>query len=217
MSSLTNNAPFSLNAINLRKELVFPDGSIQSTAYTGDIGVPNLEDVLTAGADAGGLIITNVNINTTGDLGCDVGYITTINFDDGSLQTSAPRFLTSQGITVDFPLTSGVSHNIATYSNLPVGVYALSGYLQNVATVADATSVQVEMIFTNGTNTYPCGWSGLSTQTTTQTVPYFPIATIFRNTVAGSSFTLSQSSIFFGGGVYTQTQCSTDLFYIGAL
>ena len=145
MSSLTNNAPFSLNAINLRKELVFPDGSIQSTAYTGTAGVPDIEEVLNAGADAGGLIITNVGINTSLDIGCDVGFITTINFDDGSLQTSAPRFIATQGISVDVPLTSGVTNNITTYTNLPVGVYALSGYLQNVATVADATGVQVEI------------------------------------------------------------------------
>ena len=216
MSSLTNNAPFSLNAINLRKELVFPDGSIQSTAYTGTAGVPDIEEVLNAGADAGGLTITNVGINTTLDIGCDVGFITTVNFDDGSLQTSAPRFLSSQGISVDVPLVSGTPVNITTFPNLPVGVYALSGYLQNVATVSSVTDIQVEILFSNGTNVYPCGWSSLATQTIAQSVPYFPISAIFRNTVAGSTFSLQQTVIF-SGGTYTQTQCSTDLFYIGSV
>jgi hypothetical protein len=60
MSSLTNNAPFSLNAINLRKELVFPDGTIQTTAYTGAVGGSTLEEVLDAGNNANGIGIVEL-------------------------------------------------------------------------------------------------------------------------------------------------------------
>jgi len=60
MSSLTNNAPFSLNAINLRKELVFPDGSIQTTAYTGTGGIPTLAQVLDTGNNANGIGIVEL-------------------------------------------------------------------------------------------------------------------------------------------------------------
>ena len=52
MSSLTNTVPFSLDEINLRKKLVFPDGSIQSTAYTGSAGGATLAEVLADGDDA---------------------------------------------------------------------------------------------------------------------------------------------------------------------
>ena len=52
MSSLTNTVPFSLDEINLRKKLVFPDGTIQSTAYTGAVAGATLNEVLFDGNDA---------------------------------------------------------------------------------------------------------------------------------------------------------------------
>lgn len=59
----------------LNKGIKFSDGTIQSTAYTGD-GSETLEDVLTTGNDAGGLTITNLTSieGTTyfmGDAGVD--------------------------------------------------------------------------------------------------------------------------------------------------
>jgi hypothetical protein len=55
---------FKLNVISLRKPLEFADGTIQDTAYTGGGGIPNLEEVLTAGNNAQGLDITGVNVLT---------------------------------------------------------------------------------------------------------------------------------------------------------
>lgn len=57
--------PFDLNAISLRKPLVFPDGTVQDTAYTGD-GSETIADVLTAGNNAGGQSITNLGSITVG-------------------------------------------------------------------------------------------------------------------------------------------------------
>jgi hypothetical protein len=60
MSSLTNTVPFSLDEINLRKKLVFPDGTIQTTAYTGAVAGATLAEVLADGNDANFLSIDNL-------------------------------------------------------------------------------------------------------------------------------------------------------------
>jgi hypothetical protein len=60
MSAANAIGDFDLNAIQLRKKLEFPDGSIQTTAYTGQSGSENLQQVLADGNDAGNLGITNL-------------------------------------------------------------------------------------------------------------------------------------------------------------
>jgi len=60
MSAANAIGDFDLNAIQLRKKLEFPDGSIQTTAYTGQSGSENLQQVLTDGNDAGNLGIINL-------------------------------------------------------------------------------------------------------------------------------------------------------------
>jgi hypothetical protein len=67
MSSLTNTIPFSLDEINLRKKLVFPDGTIQSTAYTGAVGGPTLAEVLADGNSANFLTIDDLTSVTIAD------------------------------------------------------------------------------------------------------------------------------------------------------
>lgn len=51
---------FDLNLITFRKPIEFPDGSVQITAYTGAGGSSNLNSVLTAGNNAGGLGMVDV-------------------------------------------------------------------------------------------------------------------------------------------------------------
>lgn len=60
MSSSSSVGEFNLDTVSVRKPLEFPDGTVQSTAYTGGTGVETLEDVLTAGNNANGLSINNV-------------------------------------------------------------------------------------------------------------------------------------------------------------
>lgn len=61
MSVSNSVGSFDLDLINLRKPLKFNDGTIQSTAYTGSIGVPDLDHVLTSGNDANNNDIVNVD------------------------------------------------------------------------------------------------------------------------------------------------------------
>lgn len=68
MSSLTNTVPFSLDEINLRKKLVFPDGTIQSTAYTGSAGGTTLAEVLADGNSANFLSIDDLTGVTIADV-----------------------------------------------------------------------------------------------------------------------------------------------------
>lgn len=57
MSSSSSVGDFSLNTVKMRKPVQFPDGTTQTTAYTGGTGVETLEQVLTAG------VYLPVNIN----------------------------------------------------------------------------------------------------------------------------------------------------------
>ena len=79
MSFSNTTGAFSLNNVIVRKPIMFPDGTIQSTAYTGASGVPTIEEVLISGDDANGLDI----------VGVDNLSLTSITFPDTSVQTTA--------------------------------------------------------------------------------------------------------------------------------
>lgn len=61
VASSVQKGDFDLNLVSLRKPLVFPDGTIQDTAYTGD-GSEDLAEVLAVGNDALGQDITGVGV-----------------------------------------------------------------------------------------------------------------------------------------------------------
>lgn len=69
---------FDLDLINLRKPLKFNDGTTQSTAYTGSIGVPDLDHVLTSGNNGNGNDIVNIDVLQTNYVDIGNPYI----FDD---------------------------------------------------------------------------------------------------------------------------------------
>ncbi len=213
MSSLTNNAPFSLNAINLRKELVFPDGTIQSTAYTGDIGVPNLEDVLGAGSNGGGLTMTNVGINTTVAVDFNVANVNSIVFPDTSTQISAPRFFSTAQNSTPQILSSGTQYNIVSTVALPIGSYCLSGFLQNTASVSAVTDILCQTFITDGVQFYYPSFTAINSQPTTY-VPTIPLNCMFRCDTAGTVFTVKQQT-YFSGGTFTQTVGDIDIYYLG--
>lgn len=79
----------SINSVRIRKPLVFPDGTTQTTAYTGD-NVVTLQEALTAGNSAGGLNISNV------------GTLTANAVQTPSLQVSTQIQLTPSGNTANF-------------------------------------------------------------------------------------------------------------------
>lgn len=108
-----SNEPFDLNFLPLRKPLVFPDGTIQDTAYTGD-GSETLAEVLTAGNNAGGQSITGlsqitvntaINLTPTGSAVSFNGEITQI--DLGQSLNSVNQMLP----TIHYTNTNGVSSN----------------------------------------------------------------------------------------------------------
>ena len=107
-----SNEPFDLNFLPLRKPLVFPDGTIQDTAYTGD-GSETLAEVLTAGSDAGNQSITGlssitvnsaINLTPTGD---------TVNFNGEINQIALGQAQNGNQLrpTVVYSNTAGASLN----------------------------------------------------------------------------------------------------------
>ena len=117
MSSLTNNAPFSLNAINLRKELVFPDGTIQSTAYTGAVGGPTLAEVLADGNNANGIGIVElpfIHINDGDDSSVITQSGTTLAIQSGGDTTfgGTANSILSLQVTTSNPLVDYEAINI---------------------------------------------------------------------------------------------------------
>ena len=162
MSSLTNNNPFSLDAINLRKKLVFSDGSIQN---------------------------------------------------------SAPGYIESLTSSASVSLVSGVGSLIFSTSALPVGLYSVSGFVQNEAVVGLGTTANIQYsatIFNNDGNFYHVGFTSIASQLTGQNPqPFLPITGTFRNTVANSVFEIEQTCIFTAGG-YTQTDAYVEICYLGS-
>ena len=225
MSSLTNTVPFSLDEINLRKKLVFPDGTIQSTAYTGAVGGATLAEVLADGNDATLLSINNLaslEINAIPVVSLSAGEVTvvplldvtSIRYPDASDQTSAPRFIETVQSAATVALTTDTSYTVLTTSALPVGSYSISGYIRNTASVAQVTAVQLSFTLNDGVDIYPVGFSTLGTQNVNQVVPYFPIDGVFRCSVAGNAFQLTQF-VSFAGGIYTRTAAYINIYYLG--
>ena len=225
MSSLTNNSPFSLDEINLRKKLVFADGTIQSTAYTGAVGGPTLAEVLADSNDATLLSIDNLSsleINAIPVVSLSAGAVTvvplldvtSIRYPDASVQTSAPRFIETVQSAASVPLADDTTYTVLTSTALPVGSFIVSGYIRNTATVASATGVQLSFTLTDGVDIYPVGFSALGTQTVAQTAPSYPVNGVFRCSVAGNAFQLTQF-VSFAGGIYTRTAAYINIYYLG--
>jgi hypothetical protein len=126
MSSLTNTVPFSLDEINLRKKLVFPDGTIQSTAYTGAVGGSTLAEVLADGNNAnfltindlagviiadivgGNSSITQSTINLhieSGDLSGSVDSSITLAVTNGAGASAVAVTVAEAGVTIVPPVT----------------------------------------------------------------------------------------------------------------
>jgi hypothetical protein len=116
--------PFSLDEINLRKKLVFPDGTIQSTAYTGAVGGPTLAEVLADGNDANFLSIDNLSQVTITD---------GVNFSQ----------ITQLGVSLDI-----ASGNASGTNNSTITLYATDGAgVPAVAmTIADAVVTVVPLL-----------------------------------------------------------------------
>lgn len=125
MSSLTNTVPFSLDEINLRKKLVFPDGTIQSTAYTGAVGGPTLAEVLADGNSANFLSIDDLAGVTIADVaGNNFSLIdqsgVVLQIGSGNLSGSI-----SSSITLSATDGAGVTATAVTIANAAVTVVPL--------------------------------------------------------------------------------------------
>jgi hypothetical protein len=132
---------FDLNLISLQKPLEFPNGTIQTTAYTGAVGTETLNEVLIVGNDAGGLGITNVGTIVLAN-GKNVENITSVVFTDNTTQNTAFTGVVSTGVVfsnltpVVYTLTQPLfSQTLTTLANLPIGYYQLSinNTIQNVS------------------------------------------------------------------------------------
>lgn len=232
MSSLTNNSPFSLDEINLRKKLVFPDGTIQSTAYTGAVGGPTLAEVLADSNDANLLSIDNLSsleINNVPVVTFAAGAVTVVPLldvtsirfpTDNAIQTQAPRFIERITTAVVGYLSTNVpSFVFSTAGPLLPGSYAISGFVQNDAVGGGATTdIQYGASIQNsaGGDVYRIGFTGISTQSDGQLPqPYLPISGFFRNTTgAGEVFSIYQRCVFTGG--YQTQNATADIYYLGA-
>jgi hypothetical protein len=123
---------FNSNLISLRKPLEFPDGTIQTTAYTGVVAGVALEQVLTEGNDAGGLGMTNVGTTTLAN-GKNVENITSLKFADITTQNTAyttgikPSLIYSNLVAQSLTLTQpNFTTTLATVSSLPIGYYQIT-------------------------------------------------------------------------------------------
>jgi hypothetical protein len=120
MASSNSVGAFSLNNVVLRKPLLYPDGSVQLTAYEGAGGVPTLAEVLVSGSSAG-----SSDIDLSGN---DLVSVKSVVFADSSVQSTAVRIVSSSVIPDDVILASGVASPVITFSGLDAsGIYQVSG------------------------------------------------------------------------------------------
>jgi hypothetical protein len=141
-----SNEPFDLNFLPLRKPLVFPDGTIQDTAYTGD-GSETLAEVLTAGSDAGNQSITGlssitvnsaINLTPTGD---------TVNFNGEINQIALGQAQNGNQLrpTVVYSNTAGASLNYGL-AVVDDAVNGLRVYPNAVAGTGNPTTVAGDVV-----------------------------------------------------------------------
>lgn len=101
MSYSNATGRFDLNKVYLRKPLVYPDGTTQTTAYTGSGGSSTLEQVLTSGNDANGLDIVGVdNLSVATITFPDASVQNTAFLGSSSLKTYTLQYTTNQTITI---------------------------------------------------------------------------------------------------------------------
>ena len=152
MSSLTNTVPFSLDEINLRKKLVFPDGTIQSTAYTGAVAGATLAEVLADGNDADFQSIDNL----AGVTICDtLGTIFSSIFQSGNTLILGSSFVgATPNSEIGITTTNGAGLNVTAMNIQVAGVTIVPPVTFN-STVPPTAPLAVQPVSTNSSNQMP--------------------------------------------------------------